>query len=143
MNLVERYMPWLFEPDYTSYKIKDLHCIIKRGPSTSLCGYIGIPITKDPYKNLIPMENWHEELRVHGGITFTESSRISMHRMFPEFRYTRKLLWIGFDCSHYQDLLPLTFMEFGRREGQYRTIDYVKREIEKLAEQIIKVANES
>jgi hypothetical protein len=79
---------WQAEPDKVQWvdEATGLDCLIVRGPSGALCGYVGVPeshplhgkdysgCTRDPRCE----ENWcdhspESRLRVHGGLTFADA----------------------------------------------------------------------
>jgi hypothetical protein len=107
--------PWLYEPDKLTFNYKGYACLIKRTPLGVLNGYVDIPMSIAD--SLDP--GFLERLTVHGGITYSAKDDDDAHR-------------IGFDCAHAGDLVP------GLMCGtyEYRNIDYVKKEIEGLVDQI-------
>lgn len=85
-------------------------------------------------------------LNVHGGITYSEkcSGRICHVPRVGE----GEVFWLGFDCAHHGDYSRMAYAgsEVGRIVGvepepdeTYRDIDYVRREVESLADQIAAV----
>ena len=87
-----------------------------------LCGYVGVP-------SFHPASHGKEydlQLSVHGGITYRHE-------------HDDGLLWIGFDCAHLDDLVPAQ-RHNEWRQGTYRDIEYVKAEVESLADQLVLMA---
>lgn len=71
-------------------------------------------------------------LKVHGGLTYYGGPG-----KYPE---EGNRWWFGFDCNHCDDLAPKT-LELDRQygfntRGEYRTFDYVREQVKKLAEQL-------
>lgn len=182
---------WDKEPDKIQFEDPEtkLPCLIVRGPSGALCGYVGVSeghpffgldysscslkeakprgqtegddvwslsgktqkksewMIERQRKQIICSENgWcshtpESMLEVHGGITFSDfcQERADNHGIChnPSEGEPDKVWWLGFDCAHCNDASPAydNFMpKFGYRD--YRTVDYVKSEITKLAKQL-------
>lgn len=68
------------------------------------------------------------EIDVHGGLTFGNSGDVA----------NKIVWWLGFDCSHAGDISPLpgTNRFFAIDGYCYRNFDYVKSEVEALAQQL-------
>lgn len=112
------------EPDYLKFKYKGYTCEIKRTSLSllHLCGYVTLDRNNKLYG-----KKWDDEeienLEVHGGITFAEP--------------TKKGKWqIGFDCAHYDDVLPGTDVAWGIEDSTYKDMWFVKSELIKLVDQI-------
>lgn len=63
----------------------------------------------------------------------------------PEEGRTDNVWWFGFDCAHSGDLSDMAYRNTMRDreqsyEDSYRTVDYVKREVGRLAQQLAAVA---
>lgn len=70
----------------------------------------------------------------HGGLTYSgECSGRICH--VPKDGGPDKVWWFGFDCAHCDDMCPARENFFGDRQV-YRNVEYVRRETERLAEQI-------
>ena len=114
------------EPNYVNFKYKGFDCEIKRHEYLlTLCGYASFrakyPIYNEQYRNAL------ENIDVHGGVTYFEIS--------PSGKVT-----VGFDCAHYNDLSPTIQILEGKNNYQkYRTIGFVKKEIRRMVDQIIKI----
>ena len=114
------------EPDYLSFKYKGTKCEIKRNSAMLfLCGYTSF-VLYQPYdvnyyrKNLVNID-------VHGGVTYFKVKPCGKIK-------------IGFDCAHYNDLIPTLSIQAGEKDGEeYRTIAFVKKEIRRMVDQIIKI----
>jgi hypothetical protein len=125
--------PWETEPDqvewiYTSKaKVrKNLPCLITRGIFGNLCGYVGVP-------NQIQID----EIEVHGGITW-DRDRLpnTVESVFNDTNF----YWYGFDCAHICDLVPgQPLRGLFSFNTEYRTIQYVTDECERLAEQLCRL----
>ena len=106
--------PWLNEPDELAWtdKVTGLKCLILRHELGHLCGYVQSDLTDI------------DSFDVHGGITFR-----------GRFQYAAGL-WLGFDCAHAGDLIPE--LSVRANDAIYRTLEYVTRQVEKLALQVSK-----
>lgn len=62
--------PWKYEPDKKQWRDEatGLPCLIVRGPSGSLCGYVGVPPTHPAYGKQYD----DVSVEVHGGLTFAD-----------------------------------------------------------------------
>ncbi len=126
--------PWHAEPDHVEFEHDGMPCILHR--NAAWCGYVAVP----------PGHPWHGksydqvDVDVHGGPTYAEkcSGKIC-HVAKPG--EPDDVWWIGFDCNHHGDLSLHDVNDYGsyRDDGHlvslYRTVDYVKAETIKLAEQ--------
>lgn len=140
--------PWQEESDKVEWRHPDngLPCLIVRGGGGALCGYVACP-PGHPFYGADGYAGEPEQLRVHGGITFgdkcAEDGRIC-HVARPG--EPDDVWWLGFDCGHYNDIRPedagLMYRYLRARDGIYRSIDYVREQVESLAVQIF-VAGEA
>lgn len=110
--------PWKEEPDEINFTDLDTgyECVIQRSDFTgTFCGYVAVE------KNHPFQGKHYDELNidVHGGLTFSETVE-------------GKGMVFGFDCAHANDLMPILKMYF----GEYRTVEYVIKEIKSLAKQL-------
>ncbi len=153
---------WDDEPDKVQWpdEATGLPCLIVRGPSGALCGYVGVadghPLHGVEYSQCPKGDacdstrGWCDHrpeslLEAHGGITFTDAcspstdeSRGICHQPAPG--EPDHVWWFGFDCAHSGDLCP----KYDRRsDGRYRDIAYVARECGALARQLADVAARS
>lgn len=67
--------PWVREPDKAQWRDPEtgLPCLIVRGPSGALCGYVGVPESHPMYN--VEYDNVHNaypDLSVHGGLTYSD-----------------------------------------------------------------------
>lgn len=136
---------WDSEPDKLQWidAATDLDCLIHRGPSGALCGYVGVP----------PGHKFHglgysevePDPSVHGGLTFAsacdETPRPNgggiCHIPLPG--RPADVWWLGFDCAHSGDFCPAYSREFSGWES-YRHLAYVKHEVANLARQLAEAA---
>jgi len=81
--------PWKSEPNVDVFKYRGYDCIINRSNVGALCGYVRVP-----KNSKFIDEKLYSRLDVHGGITYTEKDEDG------DF-------WIGFDCSHHDDIIPI------------------------------------
>lgn len=135
--------PWENEPNYVRFKTESrLWAEIKRHPTLlHLCGYLHIPKAH-------PVYNWKAEdvesnLHAYGGITYNQKN-------------ASKLV-IGFDCAHADDFSPGVFASLlairfkagdntdslfdNYKPTDYKTIEFVKKEIQKLDKQVEEALN--
>jgi hypothetical protein len=131
---------WHDEPDKLQWldQATGLPCLIHRGPSGALCGYVGVseahPLFKADYDAA--------DVDVHGGLTFSdmcqgqaETGKGICH--VPGEGEPDHVWWFGFDCAHSGDLCPAyDGRHFSGGYNQYRGIEYVKSECASLAAQL-------
>lgn len=134
---------WDNEPDKRQWQDADtgLPCLIVRGPSGALCGYVGVPETH-PYfgKGYDSVD-----ADAHGGLTFADHCRPGATEgrgicHIPGEGETDHVWWLGFDCAHSGDYCPAysrkpyAFLPEGYET--YKTIAYVTSECASLAAQL-------
>lgn len=131
---------WDDEPDKAHWidEKTGLDCLIVRGPSGALCGYVGVPESnryfEQCYNAVCP------DVEVHGGLTFAarchpqeDEARGICHP--KEGAANETVWWLGFDCAHAGDVCP-KYKPYSYCYGAYRYFDYVKREVTQLAAQL-------
>lgn len=151
------YGEWVEEADDVLYFDRGFRCLAHRvgiweGPNKDhlfgghLCGYIMIP----------EGHPWHGkhydtiECEVHGGLTFSEEIEYKDLIKMP-FKVTG--YWIGFDCAHYNDIIPSSKLLHEKMaqelranfptarssifEPTYKNIEFVKGEIKRMVDQAI------
>jgi hypothetical protein len=137
--------PWQEEPDKMQFvdQATGLPCLIVRNHSGALCGYVGVPENHKAFELHYDAE-LVRGINVHGGLTFsdhcTKGGAEETHICHvPAPGEPDNVWWFGFDCAHSGDCLPAyhhgSVGLFGDRI-KYRTINYVKRHISKLALQL-------
>lgn len=142
--------PWTEEPDKIFWidQVTGLDCLIVRSVfSGSLCGYVGVPPEHPAYDK----DYDSIEVDVYGGLTYgdfcqEEAPEESGVCHLPEDGATEKPYWLGFDTAHFRDLLPamiareremgLETAHTGKFGETYKTVEYVKAEVEQLALQL-------
>lgn len=124
--------PWDGEPDLLIWTSKEgMPLMARRNQLGNWCGYCGVhtehPAYGAHYDDV-------DDIYVHGGLTYAGPD--------PEFEGIRPNLWyFGFDCAHAGDYIPgLPITRFTAFPPdnlvEYRTLEYVKLECERLAEQL-------
>jgi len=130
---------WKKEPDKAHWVDKDtgLDCLIVRGGSGALCGYVGVPQGHPYYKK----DYDDVDVNIHGGLTFSglcdESGDPSKGICHEECDAANNdVWWLGFDCAHLGDLSPAYKTEIWFGDEVYRDFCYVEREVQWLAGQL-------
>ncbi len=160
--------PWESEPDHEEFTSFGLDCVLCRGPVQSWCGYVRVdkshllfgvsygdkvdalgdmleqrkqqPIGEAPSFAVLlaPFTGTLEPtpdavFQVHGGLTYSGKKAGG--------GTGREGWWFGFDCSHSGDLSPgLSKYHPAGPNKTYRTIDYARKECERLAAQLKEIA---
>lgn len=129
---------WDDEPDKVQWQDEKtgLPCLIVRGSSGSLCGYVGVADGHRHYGR----DYSDCDVEVHGGLTFAEfCAEDREHGIchIPGPGEPDKVWWLGFDCAHSGDIQPKHIYKFGDGYARYRNIDYVKGECSRLAAQLL------
>ncbi len=143
--------PWNDEDDHAVWvdEVTGLDCMINRGPSGALCGYVGVgPDHPAHGKNYDDVD-----VDVHGGLTYSEACQGEICHV-PEPGREHDIWWFGFDCCHFGDVAPKMdadlremharipempsplgdYGPFGR--STYKDWDYVVVQVHLLAEQL-------
>lgn len=149
--------PWQDEPDKVQWVDEGtgLDCLIVRGPSGALCGYVGVgpdhPWHGKGYSRCLRDcgEDWCSHspgtlVEVHGGLTFADAcaeSEDPSHGIchVPEPGRPEHVWWFGFDCAHSGDVTPASNARMSWRasyDEHYRDLGYVERQVARLAQQI-------
>ena len=132
--------PWMEEPDKAQWIGEaELDCLIVRGPSGALCGYVGVP---ESHPFFGKDYNAVDTVDVHGGLTFSDKCHPTEDPAkhichIGELAANKEVWLLGFDCAHSGDYCPDCGMRFGIRGfEQYRNFNYVQREVEVLGWQL-------
>lgn len=134
---------WHQEPDKVQWidPATGLDCLIVRGPSGALCGYVGVPETH-PFHGKDYSDIYDHDIECHGGLTFSDSCAPANDKgeaygicHVPAEGRPDHVWWFGFDCAHSGDLCP-KFRQDDFGYNLYRDIDYVKAEVGSLAAQL-------
>lgn len=135
---------WQDEPDKMQWPdpTTGLPCLIVRGPSGALCGYVGVPEGHQYFGKEyddVPVE-------AHGGLTFASACAATDDETqhichVPDPGEPDHVWWLGFDCAHSGDLCPKYLKQFGGPFGpseweSYKDLAYVKNEVTNLARQL-------
>ena len=133
--------PWQDEPDKVQWQDEatGLPCLAVRVPDTGhWCGYVGVS-GGHPLFHVSYQDYDRVDVRVHGGLTFSDAcshgpeDRAICH--VPEPGQSDDVWWFGFDCAHHMDFGPGMTIH-GVRNGDYRTLAYVKEQCASLAAQL-------
>jgi hypothetical protein len=139
--------PWQDEPDRVKWVCEGFNCLILRVEGLGhLCGYVEIP-PRHPWYRSAPDDF---TILCHGGITYDCSER-------PGSGLESGFRWVGFDAAHARDFAPGSdarlrridpnhVSRFGHPTGwgetvEYRTIEYMKRECERVVAQLAMAVN--
>lgn len=148
---------WQDEPDKIQWTDEDtgLPCLVVRGPSGALCGYVGVSeghrfFGKEYSSGDYDSEEYRQSpgslLEAHGGITFSDFCRESPdHRgicHIPGPGEPDRVWWLGFDCAHYGDHCPAFDRGFSH-ESDYKNLFYVQSECRSLAQQLTRYRDEN
>jgi len=123
--------PW-YEKEYSD-KVKVPQEIIERPVDIEKVGVINVFCAMGKSADELE-DGWLDmvlAIDVHGGLTFSSDH--------CPLGGPKNLWWIGFDCGHAGDLAPHMFEkypEWHQGDSVYRDAEYVKGEVESLAEQL-------
>lgn len=132
--------PWGAEPDKKQWQDRatGYPCLIHRGPSGALCGYVGVaeghPSFKKDYDDV--------SVNVHGGLTYSDMCQPGEDESHgichvPAAGEPDHVWWLGFDCAHYGDQCPAHTMTSSiMGAGFYRDLAYVEDQCARLAAQL-------
>lgn len=141
--------PWDNEEDHYVWvdEATNLDCMINRGPSGALCGYVGVG--PDHPLHGVEYDDIDVEVEVHGGLTYSDSCQEDGEICHvPAEGRSHDIWWLGFDCGHHMDLAPAMEATMRRLRtehnephwvippSKYRDVEYVRGEIRDLALQL-------
>lgn len=124
--------PWDDEPDRAEWRAKGtprVACLMVRNAMGAWCGYVGVP----------PGHPWHGlgydqiDAEAHGGLTYSDSCGGPICHV-PRLGESDDVWWVGFDCIHYMDDAPGLRAMGSRLSGEYRTEEWVRAEVNQLAQ---------
>lgn len=121
--------PWHHEPDKIEWRdeVTGLPCLIVRGSTGVLCGYVGVD-RAHPLYGVEYDDPRVDTIAVHGGLTYANMCQGKIcHAPLPG--EPREVWWFGFDCGHACDVMPIMPMPM----GQYRDVAYVEEQVTQLA----------
>ena len=130
--------PWLKEPHHLEwFTAAGLLGVVHRTEGIGhLCGYVRVP-AGHPWHGVA--SEFDIDATCHGGVTYTRDYKPGGPEPDPDGGW-----WVGFDCAHSGDFTPATAAYLGREfpmgHETYRTINYVKHEVEQLAAQAVAAA---
>lgn len=134
---------WNKEPDFCQWQAYGSHCIVIRDMKLgSLRGFVACIETHKAYKKSfdeLSQFEWYRNLEVHGMATF-------VGKLPPKYNWLNKdNWWIGFECNHGEDYLPLTKLDrtdpmFAGINSQqtYKDFHFVRKQVSSLAKQLLK-----
>lgn len=122
--------PWDREPDRVDFTHNGRPCLILRHAHLGhLCGYVAV-LWGHPWYEAGSDDESLADPGVHGGITY--GGRIE-GAYLPGAAW-----WLGFDCAHAGDMMP--GLPIGGHFDTYRSIEYVRRQVEHLADLADRIA---
>lgn len=138
--------PWHNEPDRAEWTTAAGYpALARRTEFGHWCGYVAVP----PWHPAYGKHHGDVEVDVHGGLTYADRCHGEICHV-PAPGEPDDVYWLGFDCHHTWDLSPGMEAYFesrglprmlrpganGEPYASYRTLEYVRSECEKLAEQL-------
>lgn len=131
--------PWDSEPqDKVQWQdaATGFPCLAVRNRMGSWCGYVGVAEGHPWFEREYDGVEESGAISVHGGPTFAGFCQEHLGEggicHVPGPGEPDRVWWIGFDCAHYMDTVPE--LEAGwPRGGTYKTLGYVRSEVEGLA----------
>jgi hypothetical protein len=123
--------PWTSEPDAVLWQMKGgAWCLARRSPAMPVwCGYVGVPEDHPVFED----KRRVEALECHWGVSFLGTSE---QLATPGIEMPVGLRWIGFDCMHAFDGIPLARFSGSASMGEYRDLNYVRSQCHSLVAQL-------
>ena len=127
--------PWDNEPDEWNGEFHGLRVRAVRHHATgSWCGYVLLPRNHPLYG----VDYGEIDADAHGGLTYSDYGAGGDNLSLMERSLHDDDVWeVGFDCGHASDYQPV-LVGLEHRSIKYRTLEYVKGELDKLASQLKK-----
>ncbi len=127
--------------------------IVRQHRHGALCGYVGVTEIH-PWFGINYNQSFSGDeddydttpellINVHGGLTYSDFCQENNKEHAVCHTSTSqedRVFWFGFDCVHWGDLSPAYGRFMPKSTGDiYRNIEYVKREVRSLAQQLHKL----
>lgn len=131
--------PWQQEPDRDYWEYKGVPCLVVRVEHGGhWCGYAAVP-EGHPWHGKSYSDESMWNVNVHGGLTY--GAVPCTERVCHPSDGEDNVHWFGFDCAHSGDYMPALGARFSlSTDDSYRDMQYVKAEVERLADQILAAA---
>jgi hypothetical protein len=127
--------PWRGEPDRVEFEHEGFPCLLRRSEMGNWCGYVAVP----PGHPAHGVSFQTLDLGVHGGLSYSAKCFADICHV-PKPGESDDVWWLGFDCAHGHDFIPRIHLVFEHDPAPlgvaYRTVDYVRGEVEDLARQL-------
>lgn len=140
--------PWNKEPNRHEWKYKGMQCLALRQPTSGhWCGYVGLK-PGHKYYGIPDSLPWDEKNKSrvdafslpfgHGGVTYGQFCNGFVCHI-NDNEDESPLFWLGFDCAHSGDYTPMSasYREGWREYETYKNFDFIKRETEKMVEELL------
>lgn len=153
--------PWQTEPDRIEFQHNGLPCLMLRtAHGGNWCGYVAVgpdhpwhskgytDCTAKPKCEKSKTDHYCDHtpehlIDVHGGLTYADFCRDHICHV-PKPGEPDNVKWFGFDCAHGGDGMPAMRAHLTNEDGffsrGYKDVAYVRREVERLADQLKAVA---
>lgn len=132
--------PWQGEADRVEWRHRGLPCLIVRQGFGALCGYVAVP----PGHPAHSRDGSEVDVAVHGGLTYSAECEGRICHV-PEHGESDRVWWLGFDCAHAWDFVPGLHAKLRQDmlpvSMTYKTIEFVTRQVNSLAEQLADMAS--
>ena len=113
------------EGNKKEFNYKGFDCCILR-PRAKIMGHLNGYVKLDEGHKYYNKDYDDILVEVHGGLTFS-------NLMSKGNGYLPEGFWIGFDCAHFEDLIPM----MSNMDGTYRNMEYVEQEIKNMVDQLL------
>lgn len=134
--------PWDDEPDFRVWNCVSLPCVLGRNGLGAWCGYVGVPSNHPDYESSYAELR---DIRVHGRVTCADFEPQIITHVYQAIGESVpiKTYWIGFDCAHSFDAVPVGFLGAIRGDLEdYVTYQKAKDEVEVLVTQLLSRKND-
>lgn len=127
--------PWELEEDFYTGWAYHYPYVIIRQEQGHLCGYVGVPPGHEAHGKSY-MDDETAYIICHGGLTFSSFIPNQWPREELPVGIEDYYWFLGFDCAHYNDIVPFNKFTLPTFGAEYRTVEFVREEIQFLASQL-------
>ena len=135
--------PWQEETDRLEWEYKGFPCLMVRDMHVTgaWCGYVALPPDHPQFEK----DSDKVDVDVHGGLIYSDHCQGDICHE-PKPGEPDNVWWVGFDCANGFDFSPMMEAtmkmvlgkpsQFMNSFQTYRDVEYVKKEVEDLADQL-------